>query len=55
MGCITSSVNATSTSCECNHLTNFAILISRHRPVSIEHAEYIKSSILNIYFWEFTG
>ena len=33
LGCITSTENATATTCECSHMTNFAILVSQYHPV----------------------
>ena len=34
-GCKTVAANSTGTWCECYHLTNFAVIVSTYRPVSI--------------------
>ncbi|XP_071115296.1 adhesion G protein-coupled receptor L3-like isoform X2 [Haliotis cracherodii] len=41
-GCTGKDVNSSYTSCECNHLTNFAILMSPGRHVSAKHLHHLK-------------
>ena len=39
-GCETSTPNPKEAYCKCNHMTNFAILVSHYRPVSYPLVQY---------------